>query len=204
MANVSRRGFLIAAAGCATVAGRPASAASGDGPSAGPIQDAPASPPACIPVTQPPDTATASGQQGTVSASVGVTNLNDVVAIYYTITNTSDASDTYTVYYTDQVTSLQSAQFVTDLDSGESFTGLMHGSLNHDFVFTVALSNGTTLTLGPVGELPTCGPTHRKYPKPIYGPKKIHQSALQSSGSPIGSRGLSGGPMGLFSPPPGR
>ena len=170
MANISRRGFLAAAATCTAAAGLPQTTAYADGPGVGPVPRTPARPAICIPVDQPPESASASGEQGTVSASVTVSNLTDNVAIYYTISNTSSETDTYTVSYTDQVTTQTSASVQTLLSPGQSFTGLMHGSLNHDFVFTVDLSDGTVLTLGPVGELPVCEGSRRPYPKPIYGP----------------------------------
>lgn len=187
MANISRRGFLVAAAACTAATGLPPA----DADAAEPQPRTPARPAACIPVDQPPESASASGEQGTVSASVTVTNLTDVVAINYTVANTSAETDIYTIYYTDQVTTQTSAAIQTLLKPGQFFNGLMHGSLNHDFVLTVALSDGTILNLGPVGELPVCGGTSRPYPTPIFAaapevkrPAPATSSARSSTRSP--------------------
>lgn len=198
MAKFSRRGFLTAAAGCAVVVGLPASAAAaGADPSVGPVPEALTAPAGCA-----AKDALGRRQKGAISASVNVTRLTDVVAMYYTVTNSGTASNTVTVYNTDQITSLESAQIVTDLAVGESFTGVMHGSLNHDFVFTVVLADGTSFNLAPVGEVPACKRNGRKYPKPYYKPGKIHQSAQQSAGG--APRNLTSGAVGLTIPPPGK
>jgi hypothetical protein len=176
MSNVSRRGFLAVAAACAAVAGLPASAARAEDPPAvpTPAESLPitytAAPAVCTPVAVVPNSA--NGQLGTVSAVVKVTRLTDVVTIYYTLTNISDAPDTYTVSYTDQVTTLNSVELTVALDAGQSQSGHLYGSLNHDFVVEVGLSDGSTLSLGPVGDLPTCKVSNRKYPRPIYQPHR--------------------------------
>jgi hypothetical protein len=180
MSNVSRRGFLVAAAACAAAAGLPSASASAS------VEDPPdvptpavtlpvtytAAPAVCTPADNPAVQTSANGKLGTVSASVTMARLTDVVTLHYTITNVSDAPDTYTVSYTDQVTTLNSVETTIDLQAGQSQSGVMYGSLNHDFVFEVGLSDGTTLSLGPVGSLPDCKTTRRKYPRPVYQPHR--------------------------------
>lgn len=192
MSNVSRRGFLVAAAACAATAGLPSasaavSASAEDPPSVPtPAVTLPvthtAAPAVCTPADNPPVPTSANGKLGTVSAVVSMARLTDVVTLHYTITNVSDAPDTYTVSYTDQVTTLNSVETTIDLQAGQSHSGMMYGSLNHDFVFEVGLSDGTTLGLGPVGSLPNCKTTRRKYPRPVYQPhRRGHHTTLRDA-----------------------
>ena len=154
MPPISRRGFLVAAAACAvtmTTAAAPASAA-------------------CTPSVDPTSPLSATGQQGAASATVTVVRLQDVTALHYIVTNVGTAAGTFTVLYTDQTTMLTSAVVTVALDPGATRTGVLYGSLNHKFTLSVGLPDGTTLTIGPVGTLPSCRQTKRKRPTPIYKP----------------------------------
>lgn len=154
MPPISRRGFLVAAAACAvtlTTAAAPASAA-------------------CTPATDAVSPGAASGSQGAASATVTVSRLQDVTALHYSVTNIGLTPGTFSVSAVDQVTTLPSAVVTLQLPAGGTQTGVLYGSLNHKFTLDVGLPDGTTLTLGPVGALPSCRLTKRKRPTPIYKP----------------------------------
>jgi len=165
MSNFSRRRFLITTATCAVAVTLPAAAAAAS---------------VCTPNPNPPTPNSASGQLGTVAASVKMTRRMDSTRIRYGLTNVSGAPDSYTVSFTDQITMLSSRAIVIDLQPGQSMSGVMYGSLNHTVVFYVDLSDGTVLSLGPVGELPACELSERKRPRPIYQPPNRH-AAMQKS-----------------------
>jgi len=154
MPKISRRGFLTAAVGAAVIVTPDcgADAAVNRGPG----------------TTSPqPQPSAASGKQGTVSASVSVLPQEDVVAIEYTITNVGSHPDNYTVSYVDEVSGRRSRKEVLHLSPGETRTGVLYGGLNHDFTLRVDLSDGTELSVGPVGERPSARVSTRPLPSPL-------------------------------------
>jgi hypothetical protein len=185
MSVLSRRGFLVAAAVCAVSVGTAAAPALAD----------------CAPATDPVSPMSATGQQGTASVSVELTLLQDVTAIQYTLTNISDAPDIYTVTYNDQVTGRDSRESVIQLPAGGVQSTVVYGSLNHKFTFNVGLSDGTTLTLGPLGTLPACRLSNRKPPTPIYRPGRDMTHATLSPGPTPATSG-SGQPGPSSAPTP--
>lgn len=138
MPHISRRGFLAAAAGAAVTS------------TLGPVACASAAP-ASAASAQPSPPAT-SGKQGTATASVTLTQAQDVTAINYTITNVSAHPDTYKVSYVDEVNGRSSRETVIHVPAGGTQTGVLYGSLNHNFTVIVGLSDGTSLRLGPLGK----------------------------------------------------
>jgi hypothetical protein len=180
MTQLSRRGFLIAAAGCSAGLLLPGatSAAAATTPAVPrqtgrPANSASSAADVCTP-NSTPSVLQASGQLGTVSALVRVRQVRDVTALRYQLTNTSDAPDTYVVSYTDDITTFDSHAVTITLQPGQVKRGALHGYLYHQFTFYVDLSDGTTLTLGPVGQQPTCELGTRKWRQPIYGAPKRH------------------------------
>jgi hypothetical protein len=127
-----------------------------------------------------------------------MTRRMDSTRIRYGLTNISGAPDSYTVSFTDQVTMLSSRTIDIELQPGQSMSGVMYGSLNHTVVFYVDLSDGTVLSLGPVGELPACELSKRKRPRPIYQPPNRHaamrkSNALVRSQADLGRSGIAEG-----------
>lgn len=159
MSTVSRRGFLVAAAACAVTLAPAVSAASSASA-------------ACTPNPNPAAPLSATGKLGTASVSVRVTEFQDVTAIHYGVTNVGSAADTYLVSYTDTVSGMESGTVTVTLAPGQSQVGVLYGSLSHTFVLYINLSDGSTLELEPVGKVPHCAPTKRKYPRPIHNPGK--------------------------------
>jgi hypothetical protein len=98
----------------------------------------------------------------------------DNVAIHYRLTNISDNQDTYIVSYTDEVTGFGSRAITHKIAPGAVKHGVLYGTLSHQFMFYVDLSDGSTLSLGPLNQLPYCELSHARKPKPIYQPPTRH------------------------------
>ena len=184
-ALLSRRNFLFAAAtaavplhavseasavsaGSVAAAGRPSHAVFSS-------TDAPASPD-CTPSATAPGSMHATGTLGSLRASVTVAVLKDNVAMRYRLTNISDQQDTYTVSYTDEVSTFGSRGISYTLAPGASRHGVLYGTISHQFMFYADLSDGSTLALGPLNRLPYCELSRHKRPKPIYQPPTRHHS----------------------------
>lgn len=182
-APFSRRGFLLAAAATAAVPLHAASASA-----AGPVPAAAATSLAtytgpdvaassgCTPSATLPGSTYASGTLGSLRASVTAAVLRDNVAMRYQLTNISDQQDTYVVSYTDDVTSYGSRAVSHTLAPGAVQQGVLYGTISHQFMFYVDLSDGSTLTLGPLNRLPHCELSRHRRPKPIYQPPTRHHS----------------------------
>lgn len=184
-APFSRRGFLLAAAtvalplhaASAASAGEAASVAAAGRSSraAYPNPESTASP-ECAPAGNPSGTTYASGTLGSLSASATASVLKDNVVMRYQLTNIGDQQDTYVVSYTDEVTTFGSRAISYTLAPGAVQHGVLYGTLSHQFMFYVDLSDGSTLTLGPLNRLPYCELSRQRRPKPIYQPPTRHRS----------------------------
>jgi hypothetical protein len=161
--RLSRRGFLLATAS-ASASGVLVPAAK-----ATPTPQAPQTPAPCVPNGQPPGVMHATGSLGSLTATVDVSHLPDVVALRYQLANTGDAATTYVVSYVDQLTTFSSRATPVTLDAGGRYEGLLYGAVDHGFLFYADLPDGTTLTLGPLNRMPPCV-SSRKQPKPVFQP----------------------------------
>lgn len=180
MSPLSRRGFLFAAASAGVLA--PAAHAAAASPTPAPVPSpsrvargyyvpppGAAAPSVCVPTTAPPAVLHATGTLGSVTATVNVRTLKDVVALRYQLTNNGGTQNTYVVSYTDQATTFSSRAIPLTLDPGGQYDGVLYGSLDHEFLFHVDLPDGTTLTLGPLNRAPSCV-SSRKQRMPLYQP----------------------------------
>jgi hypothetical protein len=179
MSRLSRRGLLLAATAGALAPAIPAYAATpaatlpaSNAAAQGrvPLPEATAASAECVPTAGSSGVMQASGSLGSVAAAVRIKILKDVVALRYELTNTGDTRTTYVVSYTDQVTTFDSRAIDQVLEPGERRHGVLYGGLGHDFLFYVDLPDGTMLTLGPLNRLPSCKPSSRRVPKPVYQP----------------------------------
>lgn len=177
MSPLSRRGFLFAAASAGVLAPAAEADAASRAPIPAPSRTAggayvppsSAAPAVCVPTTTPPGVMSATGSLGSVTATVHVRPLKDVVALRYRLTNTGDTGNTYVVSYTDQLTTFGSRAVPITLDAGAQHDGVLYGTVDHEFLFYVDLPDGTTLTLGPLNRMPPCVGRRRPRP-PIYQP----------------------------------
>ena len=97
------------------------------------------------------------GRQGNASITLFVNQAQDVAAIHYTITNVGSAPDTFTVWYTDLNNGRQSRKLVYPLDSAQSASAEVYGTVTHTFVVNVCQSDGACFAVGPVGLVPSAG-----------------------------------------------
>ena len=144
---VSRRGFLASSAKYAAVAAAP-----------------------CVPTGAGPSRTDGTGALGTVTATVTLSILTDNTMISYTIQNISARADSYTIWYVDQVTNDNSRGVTLPAQPGQTLTGVLYASLDHDIVFYVDQSDDTTLAIGPLGAAPSCELPASLYPQPVYQP----------------------------------
>jgi hypothetical protein len=157
----SRRGFLLAAAAVAVPSQACGSAAAAEAAS-------PADAAECTPSRDAPGDMHAAGTLGTVTAMVNVKLLKDVVAMRYQLENIGTAPGTYVVSYTDTVTTFDSRAVTYTLEPRGKLTGVFYGTIDHKFLFYVGLSDGSTLTLGPLNRAPHCAMNGRSPRPPLY------------------------------------
>ena len=183
MTQLSRRGFVMAAACCSAGLLLPGSSSAAEAKplavrnvprQAGRLTTAQTAAAAVCTPNPTPSVLQASGALGTVSALVRIRDVRDVTELRYQLTNTSSAPDTYVVSYSDNVTTFDSRAVTYTLLPGQTQKGRLHGYQYHQFTFYVDLSNGTSLALGPVGQQPACELGTRKWRQPIYAPPKRH------------------------------
>ena len=144
---VSRRGFLSSSVKYSAVAAVP-----------------------CVPTGTGPTNTEGSGALGTVTAAVTLSTLTDNAMISYTIQNVSLHADSYTIWYVDQVTNDSCRGVTFPAQPGQTLTGVLYASLDHDIVFYVDQSDHTTLAIGPLGAAPSCELPVYLYPQPVYQP----------------------------------
>lgn len=163
--RLSRRGFLLATATATASASGVLIPAAKPTPTPPPLP----TPAPCVTNGRPPGVMHATGSLGSLTAIVDVSALPDVVALRYRLANAGDASTTYVVSYTDQVTTFSSRGTPVTVEAGGRYEGLLYGTVDHEFLFYVDLPDGTTLTLGPLNRMPPCV-SSRKQPKPVFQP----------------------------------
>lgn len=98
----------------------------------------------------PAEAQSACGQDGVAIMCVTAEPTQDVLALNYQVTQ-SDGPGTYSVYYTDADSGLQSAaQAVGPLGFQQLSLGSLYGQLDHCYNVHLDSDPGTSLVVGPV------------------------------------------------------